>query len=289
MKGSALLKVLLLVIALIATVCTPSVASAQRGGHMGGGGFHGGGGYGGFHGGNGFHGGVGYPGGAHGWGGPWHGGYWGYPGYGYGWGWGFGFGVGVGVGLGFGSYWSYPYPYYGYYPDYPYAPYYPYPYYYPSYPAPYYYPNSYSPYGGGAVDERSTMYARAAAPPQGSRDSTSFIAGRSSVLPAPRYTSDRVTGYPFQDPALRQLLPERRRAVQNVISTLRAMPPEASQRQIDSGRLQSFSPEERAIVKRALSQAAAQPREAASRVPPPFAVSRRPSFQPQTFEIASGR
>ena len=41
-----------------------------------------------------------------------------------------------------------------------------------------------------------------------------------------------------------QELPSARKEVQNVILALRAMPPDARQRQIDSGRYTNFSPEE---------------------------------------------
>jgi hypothetical protein len=41
-----------------------------------------------------------------------------------------------------------------------------------------------------------------------------------------------------------QEIPPARKEVQNVILALRAMPPDARQRQIDSGRYRSFSPEE---------------------------------------------
>jgi hypothetical protein len=45
-----------------------------------------------------------------------------------------------------------------------------------------------------------------------------------------------------------QPLPDVRRPVQNVIRAFRAMPPEARQRQIDSGRYSNFSAEERELL-----------------------------------------
>jgi hypothetical protein len=42
---------------------------------------------------------------------------------------------------------------------------------------------------------------------------------------------------------------DRRQAVRNAINALRAMPPDARQRAIDSGRFSQFSPEEREMLK----------------------------------------
>jgi Protein of unknown function (DUF3106) len=47
------------------------------------------------------------------------------------------------------------------------------------------------------------------------------------------------------------LQPERRQAVRNAIETLRAMPPQARQREIQSGRFSQFSPQERQILNNA--------------------------------------
>ena len=47
------------------------------------------------------------------------------------------------------------------------------------------------------------------------------------------------------------LAPERRRAVHNAIDSLRAMPPDARQRELQSGRFGQFSPEERQILNNA--------------------------------------
>jgi hypothetical protein len=271
MKKSALLKVLIAEIASVAIACATKPALAQHTGHMGGSGFHGGGFHGGgFHGGpgfaggfhagghGGFHGAAGFPIGVHA--GYWHGGYWGYPRYGYGW----GFGIGIGIDFGWGSYWALPpYPYYGYSPyyAYPYCGYYP-PYYYPPYPYRYYpyYPISRSyVYSGGASD--------------GDRESQLVQ----------RYASDR-TNYRFaeyqvENSDLRHLPPERRRLVQNVIRALRAMPPDARQRQIDAGRFRNFSPEEQELLNKPapLSAARVQPAQSVPRPPQRSAIARRPS------------
>jgi len=248
MKESTLLKVVLGAIVCLALVIAPHDAFAQRGGgHMGGGGFHGGG-FGGFHGGGfggvrggpavgGFRGSPGFYGRYGGWGGPWRGPYWGYPRYGYGFGWG------LGLGFGFG------YPYYGYYPYYPY--YYPYsyapcsyPYSYPcygAYPAPYYYPNSYE--GAANADpDNSPSDIRAGTP-----------------VPGANGPGGTVNEYRAVDSDLQKLPMERRRIVQNAISTLRAMPPSARQRQFDSGRFSNFSPEELQLVKNATTIGAPSP------------------------------
>jgi len=49
-----------------------------------------------------------------------------------------------------------------------------------------------------------------------------------------------------------QELPSARKEVQNVILALRAMPPDARQRQIDSGRYTNFSPEEIELLRSSL-------------------------------------
>ena len=49
-----------------------------------------------------------------------------------------------------------------------------------------------------------------------------------------------------------QELPPARKEVQNVILALRAMPPDARQRQIDSGRYTNFSPEEIELLRSSL-------------------------------------
>jgi len=50
-----------------------------------------------------------------------------------------------------------------------------------------------------------------------------------------------------------------RPAVRNAIEALRAMPPDARQRQLDSGRYDSFSPEERELVNNTSQPFAAEP------------------------------
>jgi hypothetical protein len=262
-----------MLLAVTVSVVLCGAAFAQRGGRGGGGGggggfhggggsfggFHGGGGsFGGFHGGSvggrgGYYGGSGYYGGRGGYngrggyyGGGYYGGrgfygrggYWGYPGYGYGYGWG--------LGLSFSFGW----------PGYPY---YYYPYYYPYY-APYgsYYPYLGSGYSGangsdptsdpGYGDESAenlsapasdgytnTSYARASVPTP--------VAPNSRTAATTTASNYRVAHFTAQD------LPSGLRpAVRNVILALRAMPPDAGRRQIDSGRYDSFSPEERRLV-----------------------------------------
>jgi hypothetical protein len=235
MKRFGWLKVLGVPIACLAMVCASPSAFAQRGGggHMGGGGFHGGG-----FGGGGFHGGGGVRGGYGGWGrggwGGWRGGY--YPGYGW------GFGLGFGLGWGWDSYWYPDYPYYGYYPyaAYPYAPY---PYYYPANPNPgySYSPNSYV-YGGSANGPGSSDSVRFSNPStQNGSPGPAPAAGRGNLGLA-NLDENQVR-------ELHQLAPERRRVLENTIATLQAMPPSARQRQIDSGRFNSFSPQEQELLK----------------------------------------
>jgi hypothetical protein len=50
------------------------------------------------------------------------------------------------------------------------------------------------------------------------------------------------------DSQFRNLPPERQSAVRNAIQSLRAMPPDARQRAIESGRFSQFSPQERQIL-----------------------------------------
>ena len=289
MTKSKFLNVLFSAIAGFAIVSGPTLAFAQHGGHMGGGGFHGGG----FHGGpvggfrgpvvaGGFHGPHGpvVAGGFHGPHGPVFvggvhgpvvvhgGGFWGYP-------WGFGFGVGVGFGLGFG--WGpYPAPY-----PYAYYPYYPYPYPYLYYPAPSYPPACPSPGSSSCPNSPVSYPSNGGDSNQGAGYSPSPGAGHSglepgsgmeaSPSPALRYASEvrtrSVADYQPVDAGLRQLSPERQRIMQNMIRALRAMPPDARQRQIDSG-LKNFSPEERKLLQKAalLPRARVQPSE---RIPRP--------------------
>ena len=259
----------------------------------GGGGFHGGGGGGSFHGGGaamyhggsggGYHGG-GYYGGGHYHGGGYYGGghyhgsgywggggYWGYPGYGWGFSIGFNWGpfsVGFGYPYGYAAAPSY-YPYY--YP-------YPYPYYVPAAPAGYV--NNSSPsnsdnaYSSGQNDnyvpDNSYVQPSSAATQQWSAPARQSnvptprtvpaansltIRNASYTAPAPGYATHASAGTSSSyRPALTaRQLPAPRPEVQNVIRALRAMPPAARERQIDSGRYSNLSPKELEFVRYAAS------------------------------------
>lgn len=234
--------------------------------HGGGGGFHGGGGYGGYHGGYG--GGYGYRGGygygyRGGYGYGWRGGYgWGYPG----WGWG---GWGIGIGLNFG--WGYPYGYYPYYPYY-YPNYYPY---YPYYPYSSYPYSSYGPVGAQPGYSAPAPYGQATgayAQPYGSYQnypnyqSYQSAAPPRTVAPAPGPTSNQLKFYDavysspgesYRSGAVAQQLQQTRPEVRNVVRALRAMPPAARQRQLESGRYGNLSPQELKLVKYAANIPAA--------------------------------
>jgi hypothetical protein len=71
---------------------------------------------------------------------------------------------------------------------------------------------------------------------------------------------------------------DRRRAVRNAIETLRAMPPDARQRELRSGRFNDFSPEERNIL------------NGAARLPlaPAPQESNNPSPEPQNDQRRTG-
>jgi hypothetical protein len=286
MKNSIVRNVLSAAILCITLAVAPQSVLAQRGGH-GGGGSHGGGGFGGggYHGGGGsagggssYHGGGGYHGGGyggyHGGGyggwhggyggghggysgwqggyGGWGGGYWGYPGYGSAW------GFGIGIGFGWGTYWGSGYPYvYGYGPAWapPYSPY--------CYSDPYCYSNVPSGYIAGYAEPENSSSAYVG---------TSYSPSRASA-PAPRNptvtTSATVQYAAYRPPAAShgngsaspiansyrpgspagQQLSAARPEVQNVIRALRGMPPDARQRQIDSGRYGNLSPQELKFVK----------------------------------------
>ena len=256
-----------LVIALI--VWTPQSVFARGHGGGGGGGFHGGGG-GGFHGGGmAFHGGGG-GGSWHGGGGSWHGGggyyhgggyYW--HGGGYGWGrgyWGYP-GWSFAIGFNFGPYWGYGYPYYGYasyyYPYYPY----PYPYYVPpAAPGAYTSSQNYSGYQDNYAVDQSTIPAasyQGVPAPQNQRapaSSSLTIRDASYTGPSQHYTANaasRTTANLKPAVYTTQQLPALRPEVQNVIRALRAMPPSARQRQLDSGRYSNLTPAEIEYVRRA--------------------------------------
>ena len=261
------------------------------GGFHGGGGFGGGhaayggyrgGSYGGYRGGSygGYRGGYGYG---------YRGGYgYGYRGgYGYGWrgGWG-GWGCcgwGFGLSFNFGwPYWGWGYPYYAYYPYY--YPYYPYAYpYYGAYAAPTAYPDpsvygqtgsynypgptGYGQAGGsyqqtGDADQGGGTYQGGAyqnvAPPERPRNSIPQSAPSSNSLtlhdavyrsaPATYSTPSSASATSYRSASVAGQRPE----VQNVIRALRAMPPNARQRAIDSGRYSNFSAQEMKVVREAV-------------------------------------
>jgi hypothetical protein len=280
MHKPTIMKVLFATVLLATLVWAPQPALA--GSHGGGGGFHGGGGGGGYHGGGGFHGGgggyhgggggyyggggrySGYHGGYYGGHGGYYGGhggyyrgyggFWGYPGFGVAF--GYGSGWGFGLSFGWGGYWpAYPYGYgYGgawaqpYYPSYS-----PYPYSYA--PSAYVSGQPYvsnRPYVSNQSGDDSYAYAPAAqsrpparvSPPNTGAvtiQNAAYTSNRSNyrVATAPGMTSSyrpaRSTTRQIQ-----QLSPQ----AQNVIHALRAMPPDARQRQIDSGRYSNLSPQE---------------------------------------------
>jgi hypothetical protein len=256
----------------------------------GGGGFHGGGGGGGFHGGGGwggggggYHGGWGGSGGYRGgyagyrggyggyrggyWGGGYRGGYWG--GYrggyccGWGWGGGWGWGWGFGVSLNFGGPWGYGYgyPYYGYpaYSPYPYS-------YYPYYSSPGYY---YAPVvNSSSNDPAGSAYVQADDPPQNytglsqpqistprqSPNASSLkLYEATYVARPPNYRSNSPTIRNATYESTAQSMTALRPEVANVIRALRAMPPNARQQQIDSGRYDNLSPREMQVVRTAVN------------------------------------
>lgn len=78
-----------------------------------------------------------------------------------------------------------------------------------------------------------------------SSNAASVINGAASTRTASTYKTDADIGAAHYRLAFTmQELPPARKEVQNVILALRAMPPDARQRQIDSGRYTNFSPEE---------------------------------------------
>ena len=81
--------------------------------------------------------------------------------------------------------------------------------------------------------------------PENFRNAASVINVAASTRTAPTYKTDADSGAALYRLAFTmQELPPVRKEVQNVILALRAMPPDARQRQIDSGRYSIFSPEE---------------------------------------------
>jgi hypothetical protein len=61
-------------------------------------------------------------------------------------------------------------------------------------------------------------------------------------------TTDAVSRHDLANSTEQQLPSGMRPAVRNVIQALRAMPPEARQRRLNSGRYDSFSPEEQQLL-----------------------------------------
>ncbi len=278
------MRILVVVAVSVALSGAPESSFAQRGGH-GGDGFHGGGfggrggGFGNFHGGGfgshgggsfgGFHNGGGFGGfrGGRGFGGfrgdRFFGGYRGFPGYGYGLSFGFGFGPywgGYPYFYGYSPWWAAPYPYY-----YPYDPYDPY--YDRDYDREYRYPRD---------DRDCSDYRRSCAPPDTSKPRGENAPAKPSNTRVPESSPDlnyvtndvkddrspvsnggnvptthEASNYQLAN-AVQPLSSGMRPAVRNAIEALRAMPPDAQQRQLNSSRYDSFSPEERKLLDDAL-------------------------------------
>lgn len=267
----------------IALSLTPQSAFARGGGgfHGGGGGFHGGS-FGGFHGGGGFGGfhGGGFGGFHHGFGGfrgdyDFGRGFWGYPG----WGWG------LDIGFGFGPYWGWGYP--GYY-DYPWYGPYAYPSYYPPYAYGHDYncPPNYQDRPDYRYPKQNNAPSNSQGPTKPSSESTpnsypeANYTNRNSVdyrvvmnqrsrpparvEPEPNINNDSIDlrvvmnrPAPVQKSRSNLQLatfitqaasPQTRPAVRNSIAALRAMPPTARARQLNSGRYDNFTQSERKIL-----------------------------------------
>jgi|SRR5579864_762728 len=246
-----------------------------HGGGFGGGGFHGGGFGGGssFHsggfGGGGFRGGGFHNGFGNGFNGGFHhgfGGGFGFPGW---WGWG-GWGWGWGLDIGFGwPYWGWGYPYYYDYGPYAYG--YPYePYYYPDYHD--YAPDRRYDYRN-APDNRAPENREPDYRHDNSKPNDQIAPAKPSNTPVPgdsrgqnsvtrnygptngvsRTPTTPATGTNnFQLASSTQRVPfgpsRLRPEVQNAIRLLRAMPPQARQERINSGRYSNFSPAERQLL-----------------------------------------
>jgi hypothetical protein len=247
--------------------------------HGGGGGFHGGsfggfhhGGFNGFHnrGFGGFHGGSGFNGFR---GGRGFRGFYGnrfYGGFGYPW-----YGYGLSAGFGFWPYWDYPYSY-GYSPWW----YAPYPYYYPysgydpddSYDGPngrcrpdYRYPNSRCddsddsrPHRDYGPSRPTNTIPRDDYPDRNYTTSNYEDYRRLEPVVAAARTATKSGNYQFAYDMGRQLPSAARPAVRNAVQALRAMPPEARERQLNSHRYASFSPQERELLTQASYQQAKQ-------------------------------
>lgn len=254
---------LLLAFALSLTVAgLPLSSFAQRGGFHGGGGgfrngggFHGGsafrgGGFGAFHGGRSFggfsgRGFGGYRGSFYRGYGGFYGGYRGYPGFYSGW----------GFGVGFWPYWG-GYPWYGYSPWWGYAPY--------AYSYPYGYGYGYDPYD--YPDRDYDRYPR----DRGRRDNRDCNDYRYNC-PAPQNTpkGDSAPAKPSSGPSTDSssganylivnirtpALPDSgngeplRPGLRNALVALRAMPPAARERQLESGRYAGFSSKDRKFLR----------------------------------------
>jgi hypothetical protein len=248
----------------VALCVMPQGAVAQRGGHGSFGGFHGGG-VGGFRGGafGGFHGGGfgGFRGSGFGFRGPGFGGFrggfgwrgWGYPGFGWGW--------GINVGFGF-PYWGWSYPYYDYSPWWG-----PYAYSYP-YPGPYYDPDPRRDpcdyrYSDRCRDDRGTPenntkpsdWNPAAkpsnAPALGNSPQSDYRTSVTEDYRLAMHTQGALTGnsVTYADLKTLEVPLQLRPAVRNAVQALRAMPPDARERQLASGRYAGFSPAEKDLLR----------------------------------------
>lgn len=222
----------------VAIGVTPTLLLAQHGMVRGmGGGFHGGGGVGHFYGshyGAGYYGGHGIYAWHAGYHGPWYRTGWGYPYY----------GIGFGVSIGFG--WA-PYPYWV-----------PYPYAYGYGYGPWLVPRYYSP----SNDECDYRHQSPTIGGQDCQSSSYVPRTMDSVSPNATRSPDR---NPSRDPGTEppdtytldqsnqvKLISNKstlRRELKNALATLRAMPPAARQRWLNSGHYEHFSPEERALLK----------------------------------------
>jgi hypothetical protein len=297
MNPTILLRALAVATIAVALVAMPESSFAQRGGHGGfhggGGSFHGGGFGGhasGFHGGGsgGFHGGGGFgsfPGGGlnnRGFGG--FGGGRGFGGYGNHFSHGF-YGGHDNFFFGFGFGWPYwgGYPYwYGYGPWWgPYSYYSPYsPYDYPDYPyddPPYRYrrddrdrdnrcrPDYRHPDNGCSDDSPDTAKPRRENPPprpsnnlgpESSPDPNYVTINYANYRPA--VSNDTATQTTSASPAAARQLLGARPAVENAIEALRAMPPDARERELNSGRFDGFTLSERELLNQASQPLQAQ-------------------------------
>jgi hypothetical protein len=241
MKRTTVPRLLSTLVLSVALGTVPALLFAQHSiGHgFRAGGFHAGSGPGHFYGGHyggGYYGGhIGYwYGGYDGWHGGyhsgWHGGYWGYPHYG--WGYQY-YGYGWGFNVGFG--WPYSY--------------------WPAYP--YWYGND-----GGTSDLPQYRHysscdyryqCQCSHPDNVDCNSSRYAPQASRTVPRPPITSvgsvkpKPVPSQSAGEHATNQ--PPLRRDVRRALYALRAMPPAARQRWINSGRYNSFSPEERELLK----------------------------------------